>query len=380
MKLATKLIHAGEPRPRILGAVAMPIFASATYEYSGEASYHDVRYIRLNNTPTHLALHGKLAALENGDAALVTSSGMSAISTTVLALLTSGEHILAQDCLYGGTLDLFRKDLPAIGISADLVPGDSPAAWELAVRPTTRAIYVEAMANPLLEVADLEAAVAFARQRGLISIIDSTFASPVNFRPLELGFDLAIHSATKYLNGHTDLVAGAVIGRRDLIERVKRKLDHFGGSLDPQAAYLLHRGLKTLNLRVRAQNDSALVIARMLEKHPAVARVNYAGLETHPRHARARALFSGFGGVLSFELKGGQPAVRRFLERVRLPAKAPSLGGVETLLTLPSETSHRGLSPEERKKAGISETLIRMSVGIEDNEDLLADLAQALAT
>jgi len=228
-------------------------------------------------------------------------------------------------------------------------------------------------------VGDLESVVAFARDHGLISLVDSTFASPVNFRPPELGFDLSLHSATKYLNGHSDLAAGAVIGRRDLVNRVKRKLDHLGGTLDPHACSLLHRGMKTLALRVRAQNRSAEVLAAFLEGHPAVARVNYPGLASHPRHARARALFDGFGGVLSFEPAGGLAASRRFLERVRIPVAAPSLGGVETLVTRPATTSHGGMTPEDRDRLGITDSLVRVAVGIEAVEDLLEDFEQALA-
>ena len=212
--IETKLIHAGEPQPRIGGAVSMPIFQSATFEYAGQDSYHDLKYIRLNNTPNHVALHQKLAALENAEAALVTASGMAAISTTLLTFLCAGDHLLAQDCLYGGTYDFITKDLPGWGIACDFIDGDNPDSWQRLLRPNTKAIYMETMTNPLLQVADLEAIVAFAREHGLVSIIDNTFASPVNFRPPERGFDLSLHSCTKYLNGHSDIVAGAVIGPR----------------------------------------------------------------------------------------------------------------------------------------------------------------------
>jgi len=333
LRIETKLVHAGEPLPRILGAVEMPIFQSATFEYGGEGSYHDVRYLRTNNTPSQLALQAKIAALENAPAALVTASGMAAISTTLLTVLSAGDRLLAQSCLYGGTHDLMNRDFATLGLAVDFIDADRRESWQAQLRPTTRAIYVEAMTNPLLQVADLEAVVEFARAHGLISIIDNTFASPVNFRPIEAGFDLSIHSATKYLNGHADIVAGVVSGGAELIERIRHKANHLGGSLDPHAAFLLSRGLKTLALRVRYQNESTLRIARFLEGHRAVECVHYAGLESHPRHARARSLFAGFGGVLSFELEGPASRADEFAARVRLPIVAPSLGGVHTLLT-----------------------------------------------
>ena len=376
--IETQLVHAGEPLPRIAGAVEMPIFQSATYEYQGEVSYHDLRYLRTNNTPSQLALHGKIAALESAEAALVSASGMAAISTTLLALLSSGDHLLAQSCLYGGTHDLITGELPKLGIGADFIDAQRPDSWPALLRPTTRAIYVEAMTNPLLEVADLEAVVRFARARRLVSIIDNTLATPVNFRPLELGFDLSVHSATKYLNGHSDIVAGAVAGAAATIERIRHRANHLGGCLDPHAAFLLKRGLKTLALRVRFQNESTLRIAQFLETHPAVARVNYAGLESHPQHARARRLFTGFGGLLSFELKGPASRAEEFARRLRIPIVAPSLGGVHTLITRPATTSHAGLSREDRERLGISEGLLRLSVGIEASEDLLEDFRQAL--
>ncbi|MBC7187545.1 MAG: aminotransferase class I/II-fold pyridoxal phosphate-dependent enzyme [Calditrichaeota bacterium] len=377
MKIDTKLVLAGEPSPRILGAVTLPTFQSATFQYRG-ASGEVLRYGRYNNTPTHDVLHSKLAALENAEAAVVTASGMAAISTTMLALLRSGDHLIAQNCLYGGTLELFSTDLPALGIDVSFVDGNSPHSWHRALRPTTKAIYVEVMTNPLLEVADLKAVVDFARAHGLVAIIDNTFATPVNFRPLDFGFDLSLYSCTKYLNGHSDLVAGAVIGRKELVEAVTTRLKRFGTSLDPHACFLLYRGLKTLALRVRCQNQSALRMATFLAEHPLVRRVYYPGLASHASHARAVELFDGFGGVLSFELNGGEQAAERFLDRLRIAVVAPSLGGVETLVTRPVTTSHRGVPAEERQRLGISDGLIRVSVGIEDVEDLIADFSQAL--
>ena len=378
--LDTKLIHAGEPRPRIAGAVEMPIFQSAMFEYAGESSYHDLGYIRLNNTPNHHALHGKLAALEGSEAALVTASGMAAISTTLFTVLSAGDHLLSQSTLYGGTHDLLTRDFAKFGLAFDFIDADDRGSWANALRPTTKAIYVEAMTNPLLAVADLRGVVEFARAHGLVAIIDNTFASPVNFQPIAAGFDLCIHSATKYLNGHADIVGGAVAGSAELIERIRHKLNHLGGCMDPHAVFLLNRGIKTLALRMRYQNQSTLSIAQFLQSHRAVARVNYAGLETHPRHARARELFTGFGGVLSFELRGSAQTADAFMKRTTIPTVAPSLGGVQTLLTRPALTSHAGMSHDERARAGIAEGLIRMSVGIEDTGEIIDDLDQALAT
>lgn len=376
--IETKLIHAGELKPGIDGAVVLPIFQTAMFETTGGAGYDAIRYIRLNNTPNHIALHRKLAALENGEAALVTASGMAAISTTLLTVLSSGDHLLAQNCLYGGTHGLITQEFPDLGITHDFIDAADPSSWEKLLRPTTRAIYVETMTNPLLEVGDLKAIVAFAKTHGLVSIIDNTIASPVYFRPPEWGFDLSIHSCTKYLNGHSDLVAGAVIGRQELIAKITRRLNHLGGSLDPHAAFLLHRGMKTLAVRIRHQSESALKIAEFLSRHAAVAKVHYPGLASHPDHARARELLSGFSGVLSFEPRGGVVAADRVLAKVALPMTAPSLGGVETLITRPAMTSHSGMSPEERRRAGISDSLIRLSVGLEATDDLIADLDQAL--
>lgn len=376
--IETKLIHAGEPVPRIKGAVSMPIFQSAMFEYAGETSYHDIKYIRLNNTPNHKALHEKLASLENAEAALVTASGMAAISTTLLTVLAAGDHLLAQDCLYGGTHDLITREFASFGLAFDFINADDPDSWQSKLRPNTKAIYVETMTNPLVQVIDLKAVAQFARGNNLISLIDNTFASPINFRPPEIGFDVSLHSCTKYLNGHSDIVGGAAIGRADLIEKITHRLNHLGGSMDPHAAFLLHRGMKTLALRVNRQNESALKIAQFLENHSAVKKVNYAGLESHPRHQRARDLFDGFGGVLSFELAGGIEAAERLIANTTLAIHAPSLGGVETLITRPATTSHSGMAREDRERLGITDSLVRVSVGIEATEDLIEDFDQAL--
>lgn len=378
-RLETMLIHAGEPEPRFAGAVNVPIFQSSTFEYAGGGRYQDIKYIRLNNTPNHVVLHRRLAAIEHGEAALVSASGMATICSTLFAILSAGDHLLVQDNLYGGTHDLLTRDFAAFGLAYDFIDADDPCSWERHLRPSTKAIYVETISNPLMHVGDLQAVPAFAKAHGLISVIDNTFATPVNCTPLDWGYDLSLHSATKYLNGHSDIVAGAVIGSAEWIEKINLKLIHLGGSLDPHACFLLDRGMKTLAVRMRYHNESALRVARFLEEHPRIARVYYPGLESHARHQRARQLFAGYGGMLSFELKDGLAAAKSMMQRLRLPIVAPSLGGVETLITRPAVTSHSGLNPDDRRKLGISDALVRLSVGIEATEDLIEDLTQALA-
>ena len=378
MKLKTEVLHSGSHFPRYAGAVASPIFQSATFaQQTPESDEHPIRYIRLNNTPNHLLLNRRLAALEEGEAALVMSSGMAAISTTFLGLLKSGDHLLLQKHLYGGTYALAVNDLPRMGIAFDWVDLDRPESWQNLVKPNTRAFYTESISNPLMAVPDLAAVVAFCRTNRLYSIIDNTFASPVNFKPLPLGFDVVIHSATKYLNGHSDLVAGVVAASQPLIEKLLPVLNRFGGALDPHTCFLLERGIKTLVLRVAQQNESAQKIAGYLQEQPSVATVNYPGLPDHPAHGLARRFFKGYGGMLSFALRGDMPA-REFVQRLKVITDAPSLGGVESLVSIPAETSHANMSARERAAMGISENLIRLSVGIEDVEDLIEDLGRAL--
>jgi len=378
LRLETKLIHAGEPEPRIRNAVVAPIFQSSTYLFTKESEYHDIHYLRLNNSPNHEVLHAKIAALENAEAGLVASSGMAIITTTLLTFLKSGDHLIAQRGLYGGTHDFIVKDLRAFDIECSFVSIEEESTWKAHLRPNTKVFYCESISNPLMEVGDLRGVARFAKEHGLISIVDNTFATPINFRPSEQGFDLVLHSATKYLNGHSDIVAGAGAGKAEYVERIRQKLNHFGGTLDPHACFLLHRGLKTLSVRVRQQNLSALRIAEFLEKHPQVARVNYPGLSSSASYHRAKELFDGFGGMLSFELKGGAEAAKKFMEAVNLPLVAPSLGGVETLVILPAKTSHSALEANERKDLGIRDELIRVSVGLEAVEDLVADFDNAL--
>lgn len=378
--LATRAIHAGAPRPNLGAAVVTPIFQSANYWMRGETRYEDIGYIRLHNTPNHDVLHRRLASLEGGDDALVVASGMAAISSAILAFAGGGDHVLVQQTLYGGTQSFFDDDAPRFGLGhsvIDLTDPSGPEAWSKALRPETKVLYAEAIANPTMEVGNLRAAVDFAKAHGLVSVIDNTFASPVNFRPLELGFDVVVHSATKYLNGHSDIVAGVVVGSAARVEAVKHLQLHLGASLDPHACFLLERGLKTLALRVAAQNSNALTIARWLESRPEVVRVRYPGLESDPGHRWAKDLFDGYGGMLAFELEDGDRAAR-CVERLTIPLHAASLGGVESLAVQPSRSVHLALSPEQRRERGIIDELIRMSVGIEDVDELIADLEQAL--
>ena len=378
MSFDTKLIHAGEPDPRIEGAVSVPIFQSSTFEYAGQTDYDSLRYIRLNNTPNHIALHKKLAALEGAEAALVTSSGMSAITTALLTYLQSGDHLLAQSTLYGGTADYLKHDLPQYGIEVDFFDAMIPDDWESKVKSNTKVVYVETITNPLMSVPELGAIIELGKKHKLISMIDNTFASPALYCPIMQGFDISLHSATKYLNGHTDIVAGVVIGSENNISKVRSKLNHLGGSLDPNACFLLHRGIKTLSLRMNRQCQNAMAIARFLESHPKVKQVNYPGLESSPSHNRAKEYLCGFSAMISFELTGDVSAADAFIGRLEYPICTASLGGVESLVTRPVQTSHSLLSAEELLEAGISDTLIRYSVGIESADDLIADLKRAL--
>lgn len=378
-KFETKLIHGGEPEPRICGAVNMPIFQSSTFEYKEDVGYHQIRYIRLNNTPNHDVLHKKLAELEMAEDAIVAASGMGAITTTLLSILKPGDHLLAQDCLYGGTLDFVLQDLKTFGVFVDFIDGAKPETWEKKITPKTKAFYVETITNPLMQVIDLKKVIELSKAHQLISLIDNTFASPFNFRPSEIGFDISLHSCSKYLNGHSDLVAGAAIGKVDLVASIRKKLNILGATLDPHACFLLHRGMKTLALRMRYQNQSALEIAQFLESHNAIESVYYPGLGSNPSHVIASDLLDGYGGMVGFEVRGGVTAAEKFIKQLTIAAVAPSLGGPETLITRPATTSHAGISEEARKTAGISDSLIRLSVGLEATEDLIADFEQALS-
>lgn len=375
MKIETKLMHAGEPR--IHGAVSMPVFQSSTYTYEGGADYDDIRYIRLNNTPNHLALHAKLAAIDGAEAGLVTASGMAAITTTLVSVAKAGDHMLVQRGLYGGSFTFIRDEFQRLGISYTVVDATNPATWEAAAREDTVAFYLETLTNPTIEVANLVEAARFCRARGITSIVDNTFATPINFRPIEHGIEIVVQSATKYLNGHSDIVAGAITGSAAWIDRLRHALNHWGGTLDPHACVLLQRGMKTLALRVRQQNATAAALAQALTENRAVTRVAYPSLPSHPQYDYAREHFEGFGGVLSFELAHeADPA--RFLRALKLFIPAPSLGGTESLVVLPAASSHAGLTPAERAELGISDRLIRLAVGIEATEDLVDDVEQAI--
>lgn len=375
--IATRVVHAGAEPTRIRGAVVTPVFQSSTYEYHGE-DYHDVGYLRLSNSPNHLVLGRRIAAVEGTEAALCAGSGMAAISATLMTAMGAGDHLLVQDCLYGGTTGLLQHELTRFGVTHTAIDPQAPGSWEALLTPTTRLIYVETLTNPLVQMADLEAVVAFAKEHDLVSIIDNTFATPVNFRPAELGFDLILESCTKYMNGHSDIVAGSVAGSADWIRRIKLTLDHLGGSLDPHSCFLLERGLKTLGVRLAQQNETAGRIAAFLESHPAVATVSYPGLPSHPQHERAARLLDGFGGMLAFEVKGGVEAAERLLSRLTIPIVAVSLGGGESLIVRPAAAIHGDLSPEERASSGITEGLVRFSIGLEGADDLIDDLEQAL--
>jgi cystathionine gamma-synthase/cystathionine gamma-lyase/cystathionine beta-lyase len=342
-------------------------------------SYHDIPYIRLSSTPSQRYLHDKLASLEGAEAAVATASGMAALTAALLSVMRAGDHLLAGDCLYGGTHDFLTSHAEELGWHYTFVDVHRPETWAAARTPQTKLFLAETITNPLVRVGLLDEIAAFARREGLVSVIDNTFASPVNFRPLAAGFDLSFHSATKYLNGHSDLTAGAVMGSEDLIGGVRRTLNHYGGSLDPHAGFLLARGIKTLALRVRAQNENAMALAEFLAGHPQVAAVHYPGLAAHPDHVHAAKLLSGFGGVLSLRPQGGEAAAQALLDAVRLAYPAVSLGGVETLITRPAVTTHAGMNPEDRERLGITADLVRVSCGIEGQHDLIADFGQALA-
>jgi cystathionine gamma-synthase/cystathionine gamma-lyase/cystathionine beta-lyase len=374
MRFDTLAVHGGERVPGPEGSVVFPIFQGTVFSVEPGSDYHDIKYHRLNSTPSQTYLHDKLAALEGAEAAVATSSGMAAVTTVLHTLLGAGDHLLVGDCLYGGTHDFLTGHAARLGWEYTVIDTRDPASWE--VRPTTKAVLVETITNPLMRVGRLREVVAFAREHGLTAVVDNTFASPVNFRPVVAGFDLVFNSATKYLNGHSDLVAGSVAGSAALVERVRHTLNLYGGSLDPHAGYLLARSLKTLGVRVRQQNANARALAEFLAAHPKVAAVNYPSLGPDREHAGE--LLSGFGGMLSFRLDGGVAAAEVLLSALTLPANAPSLGGVETLITRPATTSHAGMSPADRAAVGITDDLVRLSVGIEDAEDLLADFTQAL--
>jgi methionine-gamma-lyase len=381
----TRAIHSGEPQRHGVGAaVGTVISRTSTFTFSSteemkrwaEGKSKAYIYTRYGN-PTLAVAEEKIAALEGGEAAVVTASGMAAISSALFGTLKAGDELIATRQLYGGTYRLLRDVLPGLGIRVHHVEADLAGAEEL-VNSRTHVLYVETPTNPTLRLVDLRKAVGLARKHKLVSIIDNTFASPVLQKPLELGFDIVVHSATKYMAGHSDVIAGAAAGSRKWMERVLQMVIYVGGSMDPEAAFLLIRGLKTLELRVFKQCENAMAVAKFLEKHPKIGRVHYPGLVSHPDHKLAKQQMRGFGAMLAFDLKGGLPAARRFCDRTRLFLLAASLGGVESLVVLPIYTSHYRMSNEELTRAGVGPGTVRMSVGLEDTADLLGDLKQAL--
>jgi cystathionine beta-lyase/cystathionine gamma-synthase len=376
--METLAVHGGERWPGPEGSVVFPIYQSTVYSIEPGTSYHDIPYLRLNSTPSQRYLHDKLAALEGAEAALATASGMAAVTSVLLSIMRAGDHLLAGDSLYGGTHDFLTQHAEELGWRYTFVDVHRPETWAAARTPQTKVFLAETITNPLVRVGQLDEIAAFGRREGIVTVIDNTFATPVNFRPLAAGFDLCFHSATKYLGGHSDLVAGAVMGSAGLIDQVRRTLNHYGGSLDPHTGFLLARGIKTLALRVRAHNENALALAEFLAGHPRVAEVHYPGLAAHPDHVPATKLLSGFGGVLSLRPRGGEAAAQALLDSVRLAYPAVSLGGVETLITRPAVTTHAGMRPADRHRLGISDDLLRVSCGIEGRHDLIADFGQAL--
>ena len=375
--LSTRSIHAGLASRALGEPVAPPIVQSSTFFGGRGGDGEELLYSRYGNNPNQLRVQEKLAALEGTEAALALSSGMAAIAMAVLALMESGDHIVASEQLYGATRKLFERELPRRGIRTTFVDFTSLDEVESSIRPETRIIYFETPANPTLRVHDPTPVVGMARSMGILTAVDATFASPVNVRLAEHGIDLIIHSATKYLGGHSDLIAGAVAGSRELIERVRGMMILYGPSIDPHAAWLLDRGLRTLTLRVQRQNDGAMTLARWFQGRPEVASVVYPGLPTHPDHAVAAGLLDGFGGMLALVLRGGGEAADAFVDRLELGLVAPSLGGVETLVSQPRYTSHIALSPGARERLGIPDGFVRISVGTEDVADLVDDFAQA---
>jgi methionine-gamma-lyase len=382
----TIAIHGGEPNRRgVNGPIVTEIIRSSTFTFSSteemklwaEGKNKAYIYTRYGN-PTLTVAQKKIAALEGAEAAIVTSSGMAAISSSLLAALKAGDEVISTAQLYGGSYRLMRDVFPNMGIVVRQV-GMDLAGIEALVTPRTKVLYVETPTNPTVRLVDIHKAIAFAKKHKLISIIDNTFATPVLQNPIALGYDMVVHSATKALAGHSDIIAGAAVGNAEWMERVRQMIIHLGGTMDPGAAYLLIRGMKTLGVRVKRQGENAMAVAKFLEKHPKVAHVHYPGLKSHPDHALAKKQMRGFGGMLAFDLKGGLPAARRFCDRVRLFLLAASLGGAESLVILPIYSSHYNISEEELRRAGVSPGTVRVSLGLEDKEDLIEDLKQALA-
>jgi methionine-gamma-lyase len=381
---STIAIHAGEGKFQKSEPVGTVIARTASFTFSSseemklwaEGKSSAYMYTRYAN-PTLAVAEEKIARLEGGEAALVTASGMAAISSALLSVLKAGDEVIATQALYGGSYRLMRDIFPRMGIVVRHV-GTDLGGIERLVNPRTKALYIETPTNPTLRLVDLRKAAAFAKEWDLISLIDNTFASPVLQKPLEIGFDLVMHSATKYLAGHSDVIAGAIVGRSSLIKAAREMVIYLGGSMDPEAAFLLIRGMKTLEVRMKRQCATALIVAKFLEKHPKVARVHFPGLASHPDHKLAKKQMKGFGAMMAFDLKGGLAAARRLCDRTRIFLLAASLGGVESLVLLPAYSSHYRMSEKELLAAGLAPGTVRASIGLEAPEDLIEDLRQAL--
>lgn len=377
--LGTRAIHAGQSPDPSTGAIMTPIYATSTYVQSSPGKHQGYEYSRTQN-PTRMAYERCVADLEGGVAGFAFGSGLAGAST-ILDLLDSGSHVIAMDDLYGGTYRLFeRVRRRSAGLDFSFVDLNDAAALKAALKPNTRMIWAETPTNPMLKLVDLAKISAFAKKHGLILVVDNTFCSPMLQRPIEYGADLVLHSATKYLNGHSDMVGGIVVAAQDdMAESMGFLQNSIGAVAGPFDSFLAMRGLKTLHLRMKAHCESALDLARWLEAHPAIERVIYPGLKSHPQHALARRQMDGFGGIISAEVKGGIRAARRMLERCELFALAESLGGVESLIEHPGIMTHASIPPATRKRLGISDGLIRLSVGVEDVEDLRRELSTALS-
>jgi cystathionine beta-lyase/cystathionine gamma-synthase len=375
MRKATQCVHSGTRRDPNTRGLNTPIFTSSSFEYLDAAENVYPRYF---NTPNQKSIVRKLCELENAEEGLLFSSGMAAISTAILAFLQSGDHVVFQKDIYGGTHHFVTAEFERFGIEYTFVSNHT-ADIERAARKNTKIIYIETPSNPLVLITDIAATASIARAKKAISIIDNTFATPVNQNPLDLGIDIVTHSGTKYLGGHSDLCCGAVLTRKDLAGKIAATAANLGGSLNALTCYLLERSLKTLGIRVEKQNQNARVIAEYLQKDPRIHRVYYPGLENHPAHAVAKNQMKGFGGMLAFELNSRAPHPEQFLRNLKLITPALSLGGVESIICSPTKTSHEKITAAERAELGITDKLLRLSVGIEDSADLIADLEGALA-
>jgi cystathionine beta-lyase/cystathionine gamma-synthase len=373
---STKAIHGVPHAKPVRSPVSSPIFQSSTF-VNEIGSTEEVLYSRYGNNPNQVSLGQKIAALESAEAALPLASGMGATALAHLAMLRPGDHLLSSEWIYGGTRRLFVEEFGKLGIEVSFVHPEEARNWRRAVRKTTRAVFLETPTNPVIRVLDLEPVANFCEERGLALLVDSTFASPVNFRPLEHGADVVIHSATKYLNGHSDVIGGVVAGAEPVIEEVRHLMQVWGQAMDPHAAWLIERGLKTLAVRMVRHNANGLAFAQWAATQPAVAEVHYPGLPSHPDHDLACRTLGGFSGMVGLTLAGGTEAATAVLHHLRLATHAPSLGGVETLVSEPRLTSHAALSADDRRRAGIPDGFIRVSLGVEDVEDIIADFHTA---